>query len=279
MIPVQIGAVAVANDRPLTLFAGLNVLESRELALRVAEALAAACRPLGLPLVFKGSFDKANRSSPDSYRGPGLEEGLNILAAVRDAHGLAVMTDVHEAAQAPAAAEVADVLQVPAFLCRQSDLVSAIAATGAAVNIKKAQFLAPREMAHVLAKCERAGNRRLMLCERGSAFGYNNLVVDMLGFDMLKSFGYPVLLDATHALQLPGATANAAGGRRAGLPALARAGVAQRLAGLFLETHPEPDRARCDGACAWPLDRLRPLLDQLVALDALVKEFAELRPE
>ena len=279
MSEVRIGDVVVANERPLTLFAGLNVLESRDLALRVAEALVAACEPLGLPLVFKGSYDKANRSSPDSHRGPGLDAGLEILAAVRDAHGLAVMTDVHEPAQAAPVAEVAEVLQLPAFLCRQTDLVSAIAETGAVINIKKAQFMAPEDMAHTLAKCQRAGNARVMLCERGSCFGYHNLVVDMLGLDQLKAHGCPVLLDASHALQLPGALGAVTGGRRAGLPGLARAGVAHGLAGLFFETHPEPERALCDGPCAWPLDQLRPLLDQIVALDALVKGFEPLRPD
>ena len=279
MAEIRIGDALVANERPLTLFAGLNVLESRDMALRVAGALREACEPLGLALVFKGSYDKANRSSPDSYRGPGLDAGLEILAAVRDAHGLAVMTDVHEPAQAAAAAEVAEVLQLPAFLCRQTDLVRAIAETGAAVNIKKAQFLAPEDLAQVLRKCERAGNRRAMLCERGSCFGYRNLVVDMLGLDALKAHGCPVLLDASHALQLPGALGDASGGRRAGLPALARAGVALGLAGLFFETHPDPERALCDGPCAWPLNRLRPLLDQLVALDALVKGFEPVRPD
>jgi 2-dehydro-3-deoxyphosphooctonate aldolase (KDO 8-P synthase) len=201
---------------------------------------------------------------------------LRILARIKSEFGVPLLTDVHEPAQAQAAAEVVDILQLPAFLSRQTDLVVALAKTGAAINIKKAQFLAPREMGHILRKFEEAGNRNLLLCERGSSFGYNNLVVDMLGFPIMKQFGYPVLFDVTHALQMPGGRADSAGGRRQDIVSLARAGIAQGLAGLFLEAHPDPDKALCDGPCALPLDKLEPFLAQLQALDALVKSQPEI---
>lgn len=269
---VGIAALDVGNDRPFTLFGGLNVLESRELALRVADAFQRSCARLGIPYVFKASFDKANRSSIHSFRGPGLEEGLRIFEDVKRQVGVPVITDVHEPWQAAQVAEICDVLQLPAFLSRQTDLVTALARTGRPINIKKAQFLAPQEMAHILRKCEEAGNAQLMLCERGSAFGYNNLVVDMLGFGVMKRFGYPVIFDVTHALQMPGARADSAGGRRQQVVELARAGMSQGLAGLFLEAHPDPDRALCDGPCALPLDRLDAFLEQMKSLDTLVKE-------
>ena len=268
---LAIGNLQVANDRPFTLFGGLNVLESLELAMRVAEHFRRVTDALQIPCVFKASFDKANRSSVDSFRGPGLDEGLRWLEAVRTGFDLPVLTDVHEPGQAAAVAEVADVIQLPAFLSRQTDLITAMARTGVAVNIKKAQFLAPADMRHVLHKFEQAGNRRLMLCERGSSFGYNNLVVDMLGFATLKGFDYPVLFDVTHALQQPGALSHGAGGRRAQVLQLAKAGISQSLAGLFLEAHPEPDSALCDGPCALRLDALEAFLRQIKALDQLVK--------
>ncbi len=269
--PIAISNLEVANDKPFTLFGGLNVLESRDLALKVAEQFQSVTQNLGIPYVFKASFDKANRSSLDSFRGPGLEEGLRWLQDVKSQFEVPVITDVHEPAQVTAAAEVADVIQLPAFLSRQTDLVAAMAKTGAVINIKKAQFLAPQEMGHILNKFEQAGNQRLMLCERGSSFGYNNLVVDMLGFAQLKSFGYPVLFDVTHALQQPGALDNAAGGRRAQVLELAKAGMSQALAGLFLEAHPDPDAALCDGPCALRLAALPQFLTQIKALDDLVK--------
>ena len=268
---VAIASLQVANHRPFTLFGGLNVLESRELALQVAEHFKRVTGQLDIPCVFKASFDKANRSSLDSFRGPGLQQGLRWLQEIRQQFDLPVMTDVHEPAQAAAAAEVVDVIQLPAFLSRQTDLVTALAHTGAVINIKKAQFLAPREMGHILHKFEQAGNRNLLLCERGSSFGYHNLVVDMLGFARLKAFGYPVLFDVSHALQQPGALDCGAGGRRSQVLELAKAGVSQALAGLFLEAHPDPDRARCDGPCALRLELLSPFLQQLKALDELVK--------
>ncbi len=268
---VSIAELTVANDRPFTLFGGINVLESRDQTLAVAEHYKAVCTRLDIPLVFKASFDKANRSSLDSYRGPGMEEGLRWFQDVKQQLELPLITDVHEPAQAALVAEVVDVIQLPAFLSRQTDLVSAMAATGAAINIKKAQFLAPQEMGHILNKFEQAGNARLMLCERGSSFGYNNLVVDMLGFGILKQFGYPVLFDVTHSLQRPGGRSDSAGGRREQVTELAKAGMSQGIAGLFLEAHPDPDRALCDGPCALRLEVLEAFLAQLKALDDLVK--------
>lgn len=268
---VSIAELTVANDRPFTLFGGINVLESRDQTLAVAEHYKTVCARLDIPLVFKASFDKANRSSLDSYRGPGLEEGLRWFQEVKQQLELPLITDVHEPAQAALVAEVVDVIQLPAFLSRQTDLVAAMAATGAAINIKKAQFLAPQEMSHILHKFEQAGNSRLMLCERGSSFGYNNLVVDMLGFGIMKRFGYPVLFDVTHSLQQPGARSDSAGGRREQVTELARAGMSQGIAGLFLEAHPDPDQALCDGPCALRLDVLEAFLAQLKALDELVK--------
>ncbi len=273
---IDIAGLRVGNDQPLTLFGGMNVLESRELALEVAEAYVEVTGRLGMPYVFKASFDKANRSSIHSFRGPGLDRGLAILAEVKERFGVPIITDVHEPWQAAPAAEVADVIQLPAFLARQTDLVVAMAETDAAINIKKPQFLAPHEMRHILRKCEEAGNDRLILCERGTSFGYNNLVVDMLGFGEMKETGYPLLFDVTHALQRPGGRSDSADGRRAQVAELARAGVAVGLAGVFLESHPDPDNAKCDGPCALPLDRLEPFLAQLKALDELVKGFAPL---
>jgi len=274
--PVSIGDLTFANDRPFVLVGGMNVLESADLALHVAETFRAVTERLGIPYVFKASFDKANRSSVDSFRGPGLEEGLRMLERVKSEFRVPVLTDVHEPHQAAPAAEVADVIQLPAFLSRQTDLVVAIAQTQAAINIKKAQFLAPEEMGNLLRKFESAGNAQLMLCERGTSFGYNNLVVDMLGFPILKGFGYPVLFDVTHALQRPGGKGTAAGGRREQVRELALSGMAQGLAGLFLEAHPNPEAAKCDGPCALPLDQLEPFLRQMQQMDNLVKSLEPL---
>jgi 2-dehydro-3-deoxyphosphooctonate aldolase (KDO 8-P synthase) len=254
----------------------MNVLESRDLALRVAEEFKRVTDELGIPYVFKASFDKANRSSISSFRGPGLDKGLKWLAEIKETFAVPIITDVHTEDQAAAAAEVADVIQLPAFLSRQTDLVMAMAKTGAAINIKKAQFLAPQEMRHIVTKFEEAGNDRLMLCERGSSFGYNNLVVDMLGFSVMKKFGYPLLFDATHALQQPGGLPDAAGGRRADVTSLSLAGLSQGIAGLFIEAHPDPASALCDGPCALRLDRIKPFLEQMKALDTLVKGFPQL---
>ena len=273
---IKVAQITLANDRPFVLFGGINVLESRDMAMTVAEHFKRVCDDLDIPLIFKASFDKANRSAMDSYRGPGLEAGLKILAEIKTTFELPIVTDVHEPAQAQPVSEVADVLQLPAFLSRQTDLVVAMAKTGAVINIKKAQFLAPQEMQHILAKFEAAGNRQLLLCERGSSFGYNNLVVDMLGFSVMKRLGYPLLFDVTHALQIPGGLAAGADGRRGDVTALARAGLSQGLAGLFIEAHPDPAAALCDGPCALRLERLRPFLEQMKALDQLVKTLPEL---
>ncbi|MEZ7984553.1 MAG: 3-deoxy-8-phosphooctulonate synthase, partial [Pseudomonadales bacterium] len=235
---IQVGDISVANDRPFVLFGGMNVLESKDLAIEIAGQYVEVCKALDIPYVFKGSFDKANRSSMHSFRGPGVEKGLEILQAVKDTFNVPVITDVHEPGQALEVASVADVIQLPAFLSRQTDLVVAMAKTGAAINIKKAQFLAPREMQHILQKCQEAGNDQLMLCERGSSFGYNNLVVDMLGFSVMKEFAYPVIFDVTHALQMPGGRSDSAGGRRQQVVQLGKAGMSQSLGGLVLEAHP-----------------------------------------
>ncbi len=273
---VRVGDIDIANDKPFVLFGGMNVLESRDLALRICEEYVEVTGKLGIPYVFKASFDKANRSSINSYRGPGLEEGLRIFEEIKNTFNVPVLTDVHEPHQAAPVAEVCDIIQLPAFLSRQTDLVVAMARTNAVINIKKAQFLAPQEMQHILTKCEEAGNERLILCERGSSFGYNNLVVDMLGFGLMKQFEYPVFFDVTHALQTPGGRSDSAGGRRAQVTDLAKAGMSQGLAGLFLEAHPDPDNAKCDGPCALRLDKLEPFLTQLKALDELVKSFPQL---
>jgi 2-dehydro-3-deoxyphosphooctonate aldolase (KDO 8-P synthase) len=264
-----------ANDKPFVLIGGMNVIESDDLLLEVAGTFVELTKELGIPYVFKASFDKANRSSIHSFRGPGLEKGLAALAEVKRRFGVPILTDVHEPHQATPAAQVADILQLPAFLARQTDLVVAIAKTGAAINVKKPQFLAPREMRHVIAKCAEAGNDRVMLCERGTSFGYNNLVVDMLGMDEMKTMA-PVVFDATHALQRPGGRSDSAGGRRAQAAALARSGMALGIAGLFVEAHPDPEKALCDGPSALPLKALRPYLEQMLAIDRLVKSLPPL---
>ena len=262
--------IIFANDRPFTLIGGMNVIEGRDTLMRVAEHFVDVTQRLRIPYVFKASFDKANRSSLNSFRGPGLEAGLRLLEEVRASFGVPVLTDVHEPHQAASVAQVADILQLPAFLARQSDLVEAIARTGAVINVKKPQFLAPHEMRHIIAKCGEAGNNRVLLCERGSCFGYNNLVVDMLGMDAMKPMA-PVIFDVTHALQKPGGRADSADGRGSQVGALARAGIAVGIAGLFLETHPDPAQALCDGPCALPLADLEPFLRDLQAVDDAVK--------
>ncbi|EAT11616.1 3-deoxy-8-phosphooctulonate synthase [Bermanella marisrubri] len=269
---VSVASLDVANNIPFTLFGGMNVLESRDLAMSICEEYVKVTEKLGIPYVFKASFDKANRSSINSYRGPGMDEGLKIFQEIKDTFGVPIITDVHEPYQAAPVAEVVDVIQLPAFLARQTDLVVAMAKTGAAINVKKPQFLAPHEMRHIIKKFEEAGNQRVMLCERGSSFGYNNLVVDMLGMDEMKTMA-PVIFDATHALQRPGGRSDSADGRRAQAFELARSGMALGIAGLFLEAHPNPDEAKCDGPCALPLDKLEPYLEQMKAVDDLVKSF------
>lgn len=268
--------IKMSNDLPFVLFGGMNVLESRDLAMQIAEKYVKVTEALEIPYVFKASFDKANRSSVTSFRGPGLDEGLKIFEEVKNTFNVPIITDVHEPSQAKPVAEVCDIIQLPAFLSRQTDLVVAMAETNAIINVKKAQFLAPREMKHIIRKCEEAGNDQVLLCERGSSFGYNNLVVDMLGFGIMREFGNPIFFDVTHALQMPGGLAEAAGGRRAQVTELALAGMTQRLAGLFLEAHPDPDKAQCDGPCALRLEMLEPFLAQVKALDELVKGFQPL---
>ena len=271
-------AIKVDNQAPFVLFGGINVLESRDLALRSAEEYVRVTRKLGIPYVFKASFDKANRSSIHSYRGPGLEEGLRIFEAVKSTFGVPVLTDVHEPWQAEQVAKVVDVLQLPAFLARQTDLVVALAKTGRVVNIKKPQFLSPSQVKNIVEKFIEAGNDKLILCDRGSCFGYDNLVVDMLGFSVMRraTNDLPVIFDVTHALQQRESGAAASGGRREQVAELARAGLALGLAGHILEAHPHPDQALCDGPSALPLDQLEPFLTQLKALDDLVKSFAPL---
>lgn len=273
---ITVANIEIANDKPMVLFGGMNVLESRDLAMKIAEHYVEVTTKLNIPYVFKASFDKANRSSLTSFRGPGLDEGLKILQEIKETFNVPLITDLHEPYQAAPVAEVCDIIQLPAFLSRQTDLVEAMAKTNAVINIKKAQFLAPQEMKHILHKCEEAGNDQLILCERGSSFGYNNLVVDMLGFSIMKEFGYPVMFDATHALQMPGGRADSAGGRRALVAQLSRAGLSQGIAGLFLEAHPDPNQAKCDGPCALPLSTLEPYLAQMKAVDELVKSFPHL---
>ncbi len=272
---VRVGAIEVANNKPFVLFGGMNVLESAELAMEIAAHYVEVTTKLGIPYVFKASFDKANRSSMHSYRGPGLEKGLQILADIKAKFNVPVITDIHEPSQAAPVAEVADVIQLPAFLARQTDLVVAMAKTGAVVNVKKPQFLAPHEMRHIINKFTEAGNEQVLLCERGSSFGYNNLIVDMLGMDEMKAMA-PVIFDATHALQRPGGRADSADGRRAQVAQLARSGMALGIAGLFIEAHPNPDMAKCDGPCALPLARLEAFLQQMKAVDDLVKSFPAL---
>jgi 2-dehydro-3-deoxyphosphooctonate aldolase (KDO 8-P synthase) len=272
---IQVGKTQVANHLPFVLFGGMNVLESRDLAMRIAEHYVEVTTKLGIPYVFKASFDKANRSSVHSYRGPGMEEGLRIFEEIKRTFNVPLITDVHETHQAAPVAEVVDVIQLPAFLARQTDLVVAMAKTGAVINVKKPQFLAPHEMRHIITKFKEAGNEQVILCERGSCFGYNNLVVDMLGMDEMKNYG-PVIFDATHALQKPGGRESSADGRRAQAAQLARSGMALGLAGLFIEAHPEPNLAKCDGPCALPLAKLEDYLLQMKAVDDLVKSFTPL---
>lgn len=270
--------VVVGNQLPFVLFGGLNVLEDLDSTLYAAERYVEVTGRLGIPYVFKASFDKANRSSITSFRGVGLDEGLRIFEQVKQRFSVPVITDVHEVHQAAPVAEVVDVLQIPAFLARQTDLVTAIARTGRAVNIKKPQFLSPTQIKHIVSKIREAGNEQIILCERGAQFGYDNLVVDMLGFrEMIEATGgLPAIFDVTHSLQRRDAGSEASGGRRRQVVELARAGMAVGIAGLFLEAHPDPDNARCDGPSALPLDALEPFLAQIKALDDLVKSFPAL---
>ena len=268
---ISIGEIDVSNDIPFTLFGGMNVLESRELAMEIAAFYKEVTSKLGIPFIFKASFDKANRSSINSFRGPGMEKGLKILAEIKETYQVPVISDIHEPFQAKPAAEVIDVLQLPAFLCRQTDLVIALAETGRPVNVKKAQFLAAHEMGHIIKKFKEAGNEKILLCERGSSFGYNNLVVDPLNFGIMKKTGWPVVFDITPSLQIPGGRNDSADGRRQAVFQLMLAGMSQGIGGLFLESHPNPSEAKCDGPCALPIDKLEPFLKQAKAIDDLIK--------
>jgi len=275
---VSVAGIEFANDKPFVLVGGVNVLESEQFAVDVASVYKEVCIKLGIPLVFKASYDKANRSSINSFRGPGLEAGLAIFEAVKKATGLPTITDVHSPEEAAPAASVVDIIQLPAFLARQTDLVRAMAETGAVINIKKPQFLSPEQMNNIVHKFAECGNDQLILCERGSNFGYDNLVVDMLGFGVMRKITneVPVIFDVTHALQRRDPGDAASGGRRAQVAELARAGMATRLAGLFLESHPDPSKALCDGPSALPLAQLEPFLEQVKAVDDLVKSLPNL---
>ena len=275
---IELNQIEIANDKPFVLFGGMNVLESRDLAMKIAETYKKTTEKLGIPYVFKASFDKANRSSVHSFRGPGMEEGLKIFEEIKSTFDVPIITDVHEPHQAQPVADVVDIIQLPAFLARQTDLVVAMAKTNAIINVKKPQFLAAHEMKHIITKFGEADNDKVILCERGSCYGYNNLVVDMLAMDEMKTMA-PVMFDATHALQRPGGRSDSADGRRAQAAQLARSGMAIGIAGLFIESHPDPDNAKCDGPCALPLDKLEPYLAQMKAIDDLVKGFEPLITE
>ncbi len=270
---ISVANIDIANDKPFVLLGGMNVLESRDLALQVAEAYVEVTEKLGIPYIFKASFDKANRSSINSYRGPGLEEGLKIFEDIKKAFNIPVITDVHEVHQAQPVADVCDIIQLPAFLARQTDLVEAMAKTGAVINIKKPQFVSPPQMKNIVEKFNECGNDQVMLCERGSCFGYDNLVVDMLGFRTMKevSGGAPLIFDVTHALQCRDPMGAASGGRRHQVAELGRAAAGVGIAGLFLEAHPDPDAAKCDGPSALPLAKLNDFLVNIKAVDDVVK--------
>ena len=268
---IKLRDFTIGNDENLSLMGGMNVLESRDLAMNVAEEFVKASEALNINYIFKGSYDKANRSSINSFRGPGLEEGLKILQEIRDTFNIPVITDIHEPDQAKPVSEICEIVQIPAFLARQTDLVTAAAQTNSIIQFKKPQFLSAPEMKNTIEKCIAAGNDKITLCERGNSFGYNNLIVDTLNFQILKNLSKPVIFDVTHSLQLPGGLGNAAGGRREFLLSLAKAGISQGIAGLFLEAHPNPDEAKCDGPCALKLDMVKPFLKQIKELDDFVK--------
>jgi 2-dehydro-3-deoxyphosphooctonate aldolase (KDO 8-P synthase) len=273
MSTVSLGQLNFANDAQFVLVGGMNVLESRDLAMEIAESYIEVTQKLGIPYVFKASFDKANRSSQHSYRGPGLDAGLKIFEEIKATFGVPVITDVHEISQAKPVAEVCDILQVPAFLARLTDLVTAIDNTGAVINVKKPQFMSPSQIGNIVEKINEAGNDQILLCERGSNFGYDNLVVDMLGFRTMRNVSNdaPIIFDVTHALQMRDPGGAASGGRREQVAELGRAGLAVGIAGLFLEAHPDPDQALCDGPSALPLHQLEPFLTQMKAIDDVVK--------
>jgi len=271
---IAVADFEISNDLPFTLMAGPCVIESEDFTLKTAESIKAIAERCGVPVIFKSSFDKANRTSKDGYRGPGMDEGLKILQRVKNEIGVPVVTDVHTPEQAKSVAEVADVLQTPAFLCRQTDFIQTVAATGKVINIKKGQFLAPWDMQHVLDKALATGNDQIMLCERGASFGYNNLVSDMRALLVMRDFGSPIVFDATHSVQQPGGLGGATGGNREFVPGLSRAAVATGVAALFMEVHPDPDKALSDGPNSLALNDLEGLLSRLKKLDEVVKQAA-----
>ena len=278
MTEINVANITLGNQLPVSIIGGINVIESRDLAMRVAEAFVSATQDLGLPYIFKASFDKANRSSIHSYRGPGLDEGLKVLQEVKNTFSIPVLTDVHEISQAASVAEVCKILQVPAFLARQTDLIAAIAATKAVINVKKPQFMSPSQIQNLVNKIRECGNDKILMCERGTCFGYDNLVVDMLGLRTMKdcSDDAPIIFDVTHALQTRAAGEAVSGGRRRQIAELGRAGLAVGIAGLFLEAHPDPGQALCDGPSALPLHLIKPFLAQMKAVDDLVKALPDL---
>ena len=276
MKTVKVGNLSLNNSSPFTLIAGLNVLESEEVIEQVVSECVSVSKKLDIPYIFKASYDKANRSSVDSYRGPGIEKGIKILSDLKSRYNVPVISDVHTEREVLMVKDTLDIIQIPAFLCRQTDLVEEVAKTKLPVNIKKAQFMSPADIENVINKFKHYGNDDLLLCERGTSFGYNNLVVDMLGLNSLKLYDFPVIFDVTHSLQKPGGLGDKTAGRGENVLDLAKSGMALGLAGLFLETHPDPSRALCDGPCALPLDLLEEFLEQIKAIDQLVKSFKKL---
>ena len=271
MSSLKLNNFNIGNLETMTLMGGVNVLESDSVVMNVSEKFAESTQNLNINWIFKGSYDKANRSSISSFRGPGIEEGLRMLEKVKSQFNVPVITDIHEPSQAEQVSEVSDVIQIPAFLCRQTDLVVAAAKTKKIIQFKKPQFLSATEMKNVIEKCSQAGNSKIILCERGNSFGYNNLIVDMINFQIMKELDVPVIFDATHSLQLPGGLGHAADGRREYLLPLAKAGLSQCIAGLFIEAHPDPDNAKCDGPCAISSDEIPKVISQLAALDDFIK--------
>jgi 2-dehydro-3-deoxyphosphooctonate aldolase (KDO 8-P synthase) len=273
---VKVGEISLSNKSNLVLISGLNVLEDKFIVEEVVGELKKVSDELDIPFIFKASYDKANRSSIESFRGPGIENGLEVLRKIKSDYKVPVMSDVHSPEEVKKAKEILDVIQIPAFLCRQTDLISSAALTGLPINVKKGQFLSPAEMKNIITKFEHFNNKNILLCERGTTFGYNNLVVDMLGLAELKRYDYPVIFDVTHSLQEPGGEGKSTSGRRSLALDLAKSAISIGIAGLFLETHPDPDKAKCDGPCALPLKHLKEFLYQIKAIDKLVKTFSEI---
>ncbi|MEC7865618.1 MAG: 3-deoxy-8-phosphooctulonate synthase [Pseudomonadota bacterium] len=272
MKQVKVSNIYLSNNHPLTLIAGLNVLEEKEIIFEVVETCKEVTSKLKIPFIFKASYDKANRSSIHSFRGPGIDEGLEVLKKVRSDYGVPIISDIHSIEEVEKASKVLDIIQIPAFLCRQTDLLASAAASGLPVNLKKGQFLSPSEVGNIIGKFDNFGSENLLICERGTSFGYNNLIVDMIGLAELKSFGYPVIFDVTHSLQLPGGLGDKSSGRRPYLLDLAKSAVSIGIAGLFLEVHPDPDNAKCDGPSALPLSLLTEFLYQIISLDKVIKK-------